>query len=247
MKNLYYLILASIIFYSCSKEDDPGDDKITVSESQISIDYEETYALQATFNRDGYAPGSLVWSSADEEVATVDNSGKVTAGLIGETELTVETPDGVFFEKVKVEVLPTVSLYKEPVLEFGESKSFVKANETRTMDTETEEALIYLGENSDILGLLYLFENAQLNYVAVLLKTDDPTVEKAANHLIQRYNIEGTEDDVYYFSRGEVLLGITIDPDLGLVVVYIDAASSSGGRMMDFKARLDALKNHIDE
>ncbi|WP_026966678.1 Ig-like domain-containing protein [Algoriphagus terrigena] len=245
MKKLYYLLLACAIFYSCSGEDEPGDEKITVSESQISIDYEETYTLEATFNRDGYAPGSLVWSSADEEIATVDNNGKVTAGLVGETELTVKTTDGLFSEKVNVEVLPTVTVYKEPVLKFGESGSFVKSNETRTIDSETADFIIYAGENPEVLGVMYLFENAKLNYVAVLLKTDESTVEKAAYHLIQRYNAEGSQEDVYFFSRGEVSLGITIDPTLGLVVIYVQGESSPGGRMMDFKTRLEALKTQV--
>lgn len=242
MKKLYYLPLAFAIFFSCSEEENLGDERISVSESEISIDFDETYTVEATFNREGYSSSSLVWSSADEEVATVDNNGKVTAGLIGETELTVKTADGAFSEKVKVEVLPTVTLYKEPVLKFGESTAYVKTNETRKVDSETATALIYEGENSNVRYLMYLLENAKFTSVGVMLKTDEATAEKAANHIIQRYNLIGMEDNVYFFSRGLVTVGITADATLGLVALYFPSSSSAGGRVMDFKTRLEALR-----
>lgn len=243
MKNFCLTMLAgSLLFFACSEEENPGDEKITVSDSEISMDFDETYNIEATFNRDGYAPGSLVWSSADEEVATVDNSGKVTAGLIGDTELTVKTADGKFSEKVTVEVLPTVTLYKEPVLKFGETKSYIKSNESRTFDSETDELMIFEGENSDVRGVLYLFENAKFANVGVLLKTDEATGEKAAHHVTQRYNFIGDEDNFYLFSRGDVSLGITVDATLGLIVLYFQGEASTGGRMMDFKSQLEAFK-----
>jgi hypothetical protein len=243
MKNTYYFIFACFIFLGCSNDENPGDDKIALSDYEISMDFNQTYTIEATFDRDGYPQGSLVWQSADEEVAIVDNTGKVTARLIGETQLTVKTSDGKYSETVKVEVLPTVTLYKEPILQFGESASYIKSNESRTLISETSEALIFEGENSDVRGAMYLIENSKFTTVAILLKTDEATAEKAANHLVQRYTLEGREDDIFIFSRGEVSLGITADATIGLLVVYTKAETSFGGRMKNFKDQLETLRS----
>ena len=54
---------------------------------------------------------------------------------------------------------------------------------------------------------------------AVLLKTDDFIAEKAVNHLNQRYKVIGTGDDIYFFERGNLSVGITADEELGLIIL----------------------------
>ncbi len=53
---------------------------------------------------------NLVWSSSDENVATVDESGKVTGHLEGEAVIRGTTQDGCLFDEVTVKVDNTIQL-----------------------------------------------------------------------------------------------------------------------------------------
>lgn len=114
--------------------------------------------MDATFNREGYNTNSLVWTIEDTQVAKVNNTGLVTAGLIGETNMTVKTSDGVYSESLKVTVLPTETLFEDPILNFGESKAFIKENESRSIAEEEPESILYMGENENVRSILYFLE-----------------------------------------------------------------------------------------
>tara|TARA_R110002020_G_C16178431_1_gene764621 strand:+ start:577 stop:855 length:279 start_codon:yes stop_codon:yes gene_type:complete len=82
---------------------------------------------------------------------------------------------------------------------------------------------------------------------AVLLKTDDFIAEKAVNHLNQRYKVIGTGDDIYFFERGNLSVGITADEELGLIIIYFPKTdSNNSGGVMNFKDRLDQIKMKSD-
>lgn len=62
--------------------------------------------LKATVEPEDAKDKSLVWSSEDESVATVDESGKVTAVAIGETVVKATTVVGGFSAECKITVAP---------------------------------------------------------------------------------------------------------------------------------------------
>ena len=67
---------------------------VTLDKSSASLTVGGTTALTATVNPGDATDKSVTWSSSDTAVATVDQSGKVTAVAKGTTNITVTTKDG---------------------------------------------------------------------------------------------------------------------------------------------------------
>ena len=66
---------------------------ITLSERSLTLDEGETAQLEATVQPEDATDKSVVWSSSDEEVATVDGTGLVTAVAKGTATITAATAD----------------------------------------------------------------------------------------------------------------------------------------------------------
>lgn len=68
------------------------DAEVAISETEVELGTEQTKQLTAEVTpTEGIMPGKLVWTSSDEEVATVDAKGLVTAGTkYGTATITVE-------------------------------------------------------------------------------------------------------------------------------------------------------------
>ena len=82
------------ISYSRANTDWEFVTSITLDQSEISLDVTETVKLIATVLPENATNKSLIWSSSNEAVATVDAKGVVTAISVGETTITVATVDG---------------------------------------------------------------------------------------------------------------------------------------------------------
>jgi len=65
----------------------------------------QEYALTATISPINATNHTIVWTSSDETVATVDESGKVTALVLGETTITATTVDGNLTASSTIEVV----------------------------------------------------------------------------------------------------------------------------------------------
>ena len=95
MKKKYkYLLLLSvltIIFFSSCNDDDKNSNEITgiaLNEYRIEINATESFNLVAIVKPDNVSNKSIVWKSANPEIATVDSHGKVTGVQRGETKVT---------------------------------------------------------------------------------------------------------------------------------------------------------------
>ncbi|MBD5250701.1 MAG: leucine-rich repeat protein [Barnesiella sp.] len=82
--------------------------EITLNSTEITIHLGATDKLTATISPEDAADKTITWSSADEEVATVDEEGTVTAVTVGETIVTATASNGVKAE-CKVTVIPVVA------------------------------------------------------------------------------------------------------------------------------------------
>ncbi len=76
---------------------------VVLNKTSISIKEQETYTLTATVSPEN-AEQVVNWESANEQIATVDANGQVTAVGIGSTEITATTKDGQYFAKCSVDV-----------------------------------------------------------------------------------------------------------------------------------------------
>jgi uncharacterized protein YjdB len=79
---------------------------ITVNPSTLTIIKGNSQTLTATVTPNDATNKSLSWSSSNENIAVVDQSGKVTAVSVGTATITVTTKDGGFTATTSVTVKP---------------------------------------------------------------------------------------------------------------------------------------------
>ncbi|KEO72328.1 Ig-like domain-containing protein [Anditalea andensis] len=221
------ILLVSLIMFSCGKED-PQDENITISHTTIDIDFENTFRLDATFIRDGYSPSDFIWETSNPAIAEVSNDGTVTGLRVGSTTVTVLTADRLFSAECEVTVNPTNFLYREPLFNFGQNKTFIRTNETRSFLGEDDLSLVFRGENPFIIGIAYLFPNTlyDMSYVFLNIQTEAELLN-LIDFLFQRYELLGDEEEFIFFGNEEVILGLTQDED-GFLVIYIQNEDSTG-------------------
>ncbi|MBQ8575139.1 MAG: Ig-like domain-containing protein [Clostridia bacterium] len=88
----------------------------TLGETSIATNYKETVTVNYETN---YAPEELTWTSSNENVAQVDESGNIYASGTGSATITVTSADGLVNETVEVEVTYTVLQWIIVILLFG--------------------------------------------------------------------------------------------------------------------------------
>lgn len=79
-------------------------DGITLDNETLSLDAGYTAQLTALVTPEGAANKKVVWTSANEQVATVDDTGLVTGVNFGETVITATTEDGNYTATCDVSV-----------------------------------------------------------------------------------------------------------------------------------------------
>ena len=77
---------------------------IELSDSERTVTVGTSFTIAATVKPDDALNRTIIWSSSDPSIATVDENGTVTAIAEGEAIITAESADGVKAEcKVAVE------------------------------------------------------------------------------------------------------------------------------------------------
>ena len=112
---------------------------------------------------------------------------------------------------------------------YGESKSYIKSQEKRALEDESNDALLYKGESYNVRYVMYSFENSKLNLADVMLTSSDYIVESVKTFLDERYIYVGYSDGVaiYTDNKGTVL-GLNYDTTLGLNILYFTSRSVEG-------------------
>ncbi len=91
---------------------------VSIDKTKLELTKDETAQLSATVAPDNATDKSLEWSSSDAKVATVDNTGKVTAVDAGIATISVKTKDGgktaTCSVKVNPKVVPVEGVIVEP-------------------------------------------------------------------------------------------------------------------------------------
>ncbi|WP_240057733.1 Ig-like domain-containing protein [Bacteroides uniformis] len=88
---------------------------ITLNETSKELDIIDTFQLIATIEPANATNTNIIWSSSNEEVATVNQKGLVTAKSIGETTITATTEEGNFTASatITVKMKQDISAYIE--------------------------------------------------------------------------------------------------------------------------------------
>lgn len=129
-------------------------ESITVEPGAVTLSPGETCALEAVIVPENAGNKNVMWSSSDENVATVDPDGVVTAVGEGRTVIKAITEDGRKTAICEVEVsivqIPVESISVEPesvTLEVGE-KFTVKA--TVLPEDATDKSVVWISSNPDV-------------------------------------------------------------------------------------------------
>ena len=83
---------------------------VSLDKTEITLNEGRTQTLTATIEPDNALDKELVWSSSNDLVATVDQTGKVTGVSAGTATITVTTHDGGYTATCTVEVTKGISL-----------------------------------------------------------------------------------------------------------------------------------------
>ena len=103
---------------------------ITFDKTEISFEATETATLVATVLPELTTNKSVIWTSSNEAVATVDANGVVTAIAVGEAVITATTTDGTNLSaSCKVTVVPTLA----ETITLDKTEISLEATETATL------------------------------------------------------------------------------------------------------------------
>jgi hypothetical protein len=204
------LLAFTLFFIATACKKDEKDPDLTLDKTSFDLTYHETNQIKANV--------ACTWSSADSTVATVTN-GLVVAVKIGETNIIAKTASGQL-ATCKVKVFPRFELYDEPFFKYGASASYVKSNEMRDLEIEETNTLLYLGENNNILGMVYVFDDGKL-FAADALLNSIVGFNSVKEFIEERYSfVEKVDGYPVYVDQDENYIYVNIDPDLELNVLY---------------------------
>jgi hypothetical protein len=232
MKKITLLMMTLIVIATaCKKDEEP---KLTIDQTEISLNHDGTKQLTASM--------ACTWSTSDSNVVTVSSAGMAKGIRIGDATITAKQNGQSV--TCYVHVTPTSLLFAEPCIDFTLGKSGVKNFEKRTLLMEQTESLMYEGEKSGILYMMYMFENSHLDGAVAMLQTSSVVAEEAVTYLDERYLFLDYSDDIAMYTNGNgMVAGLTVDDSLGLIIVYIkDSGKKSGSIIDQIKAIVTELK-----
>lgn len=185
-KILFALVLAfPFVFTGCSS--DENDNAIILKSSEVTLIHTEKHQIDAT------SDSKIMYRSEDEYHAKVSESGLITAGKVGETNILLTSSGDT--KKVKVIVKPESTMYPEPNLEFGISKDDL-IKKIGTPNKETSNGIGYNNFSTKAPDLVYLFDtNNKLKSVGVIIKT--AYTSELSTYLGERY-VYGTSIEEDY-------------------------------------------------
>ncbi len=239
---IHFMILAvTLSFISCDK--DKKDEPYTYKDITL-------FAGESATIQNGE---TLAWTSSNEAIASVSN-GTVQAERVGEA--TISSGSNSF----KVTVKGKYDLYEMPCLSWGASMSTVKDFMfDYSLYNSTSTGLVYEGKNykgakyADY--YMYLFENNQLTYPAVLVSSDHTSI--LGDYLAERYiYVTSTDDYIGMVSvNSDMLITVTVEYLLNhyyCLVMYGSYTSESApayesNRTLPFEQIFDDIKMDSNE
>ncbi len=245
MKKIFslMLLLATLLTFTACSGDEPDNTKL----SQTS--YIMYHGDKQSVN--GSNCSDIVWNSENEFVATVKNN-VITGQYVGKTTVNSTTKNLTF----SVEVRPKYNTYEEPYLDWGASKSAIKAK-YGTPKSEDTNSLLYQTSNSNAPIMLYVFENGEMSTCGVVCKVS--TAYELGDFLVERYVPVKVDVDNYSatllhcygkISDPQVDYGVAMQYNSsigGILVAYthVNSSKSRSGDNIDYEAAFKSLESAI--
>ena len=150
---------AVALFASCQEEVSAPVASVALDETALVLFTGQTHDFIATVLPDNAMDKSVTWSSSDPTVASISETGKLTALKKGETTVTVTTTDGEFTAECAVEVLtPMVAV---------ESVSLDKTEATVMLQTTLQLVATVLPAEATVKDVTWTSSNPDVAEVTI--------------------------------------------------------------------------------
>jgi hypothetical protein len=177
---LFVVTVASL--NSCTNDEPSKKEKLSKTKLILHVGETETITYEGK--------DLCNWYSQNNLIASVDN-GKIKANLVGKTNIYANDLE------CNVEVLPNITMYDEPYLNWGTTKSDVKKYmSSYTLTKETSNQLAYKGVGNEF-AYIYTFENGVLSGASMGILYSNS--ERIVYFMAERYSFTGEIDDYYPF------------------------------------------------
>jgi hypothetical protein len=246
MKSAFYaLAFFALLLSSCSKKDSESKPlPYKIDKENVALHYDETHQFLVTQGAVEIDAKTITWKSSDESVATIDANGKLSGKKIGMVTLTATS--GSLNLKSTVTIIPYSNLCKEPYFEDGTTIATTKSKETRPLANETATSLLYTGENAKLRNAMYLFTDNKMTSGSLLLTTSTDVINESAKFYKERYTYLGMESDTYFYGdNNNLVIGILLDAQVGLMAVYIKGNGKALGITPKLQQQFNAAKANI--
>ncbi|MDQ6477845.1 Ig-like domain-containing protein [Dyadobacter sp. LHD-138] len=184
MKNLLPLLLSVLLITSCSKKSDP-EPSVIIDSPTLGLKYDQQHQFALKKGSEDIFASTFAWKSSNEKVGKIDANGRFTARKIGETTIT-GTSNGKNVES-KVTISPLKTFVTEPILEFGSTIANVKSKEKRKLVQETDDLLVYEGENSKVKLISYYKQNGKITTALLIFENITTTVMDVTTYFKERF------------------------------------------------------------
>ena len=128
-------------------------DSILLNVTDAKLKVSEKLQLVSTIFPENSLDKSVRWKSSDDNIATVDNNGLVTANSIGECIITSTSVGNPNISSVCIiSVIPTLieSISISPDIWVGETNSYFQINATILPDNATNKSLEWSSSNEEV-------------------------------------------------------------------------------------------------
>lgn len=196
-KSLLIALISATTFFGCSKSD---PDTIVLNPSEVTLKKGSTHQISVT------SKSTLTYETENDFHAEVTTEGKVTAGYVGETNIVVKNAEDSKMLKVTVE--PSLTLYKNPELDFTMTKTQIIQKLGNPNLTNGQTIGYETGSQVNPL-VMYLFdESNKLKSSAVAISTT--YTSQLGDHLRERYVAVDSKDYTLLLLNGNTLSKTTL-------------------------------------
>lgn len=106
---VFFSVFCLTLFLGCQKKEEPTISSIVLDNTTLSLTINDTYQFTVKHEPSNLQAPSYIWSTSNENIVSVNNSGELTAKSIGEATITVFTSDKTLQSSCKVTVVPILA------------------------------------------------------------------------------------------------------------------------------------------
>lgn len=149
---LFFIVFCLTLLLGCQKKEEPIISSIVLDNTVLSLTINDVHQFTVTHEPSNLQAPSYIWSTSNENIVSVNNSGEITAKSIGEATITVFTSDKALQASCKVTVVPIlatgISLGTKTIeLLIGEEQTLTY---TITPDNTTDKQVTWSSADNNI-------------------------------------------------------------------------------------------------